>query len=124
MKLSSKQQDQLWGEGGPYSESRVSIETRILDKKVSRTFVSVEVSLNPLTYKIISENIHRFENDNVIQAIIIQAHNEGPYIGYVAQVFIEEYRNQYVMRKAKKIGQDAEAAIIRMHEFVMDLLDL
>jgi len=55
MKLTQKQIDQLWGEHGPYSEAKLIIETRILDDRVSRIFIVVEVAINPLTFEIISK---------------------------------------------------------------------
>lgn len=48
MKLTKKDTDKLWGEEGPYSEARLIVETRILDDRVSRIFLVVEVSINPL----------------------------------------------------------------------------
>jgi hypothetical protein len=49
MELSQKQREELWGDGGPYSEIRMCVETRILDDSVSRIFVVVEANINPTT---------------------------------------------------------------------------
>lgn len=93
MKLTQKQRDKLWGETGPYSETRLTIETRILDDSVSRIFVVVEVSVNPLTYEIILKNLKEFINDSV-------------------------------MDRAQIALKYAEETLIKMHQYVIDLLDL
>lgn len=124
MKLTQKQRDELWGEQGPYSEARLSIETRILDDSVSRIFIVVEVSINPLTYKIISKTLKQFVNDKMITQLISHAENRGQNFGYVSMTFISEYKNESVMEEAQNALKYAKATIIKMHKFVMDLLDL
>lgn len=124
MKLTQKQRDQLWGEQGPYSEARLSIETRILDDRISRIFVVVEVSINPLTYEIIDKNIKQFADDEMITQLITHAENCGQNFGYVSMAFIAEYRDESVMKKAQKVLEYSKSTIIKMHKFVMDLLDL
>lgn len=124
MKLTQKQRDQLWGESGPYSEVKLSIETRILDDHVSRIFILVEVAINPLTYEIISKNIKQFENDSMIKQLIEYSENRGQSFGFVSMAFIEEYRDESVMQKAQKAVEYSNATIIKMHKFVMDLLGL
>ena len=124
MKLTQKQRDQLWGEQGPYSEAKLIIETRILDDHVSRIFVVVEVSINPLTYEIISKNIKLFKNDPAITKLIEHADNRGQDFGYVSMAFMREYIDESVMKEAQKTVEYSKATIIKMHKFVMDLLDL
>lgn len=122
MKLTQKQRDQLWGENGPYSEARLSIETRILDDSVSRVFIVVEVSINPLTYEVISKNRKHFKDDAMILQLIEHADNRGEHFGYVSQAFMAEYRDEAVMKKAEKALEYSKAVIIKMHRFVIDLL--
>lgn len=124
MKLTKKQRDELWGDQGPYSEARLSIETRILDDSVSRIFIVVEVSINPLTYKIISETLKQFKNDKMITQLISHAENRGQNFGYVSMAFISEYNDESAMKEAQNALKYAKATIIKMHKFVMDLLDL
>lgn len=124
MKLTQKQHDQLWGEQGPYSEAKLIIETRILDDQVSRVFVVVEVSINPLTYEIISKNIKQFKDDPMITQLIEHADNRGQNFGYVSMAFMQEYIDESVMKAAQKTVEYSKETIIKMHKFVMDLLDL
>ena len=59
MKLTQKDKDKLWGDSGPYTEVKLIFETRILDDKVSRIFILVEVYINPLTFEIIKKKTDR-----------------------------------------------------------------
>ncbi len=124
MKLTQKQRDQLWGEQGPYSEAKLIIETRILDDQVSRVFVVVEVSINPLTYEIISKNIKQFNDDPMITQLVRHAYNRGQDFGYVSMAFMREYIDESVIKEAQKTVEYSKTTIIKMHKFVMDLLDL
>lgn len=124
MKLTRKQRDQLWGEGGPYSEARLSIETRILDDSVSRVFVVVEVSINPLTFEIISKNRKHFKDDEMILQLIDHADDRGQYFGHVAQSFMHEYTDEDVLKDGQKALDYSKETIINMHQFVMDLLNI
>ena len=54
IKITKEQKDMLWWENWPYSEAKLIFETRILDKKVSRRFISVEVTINPTSYETVS----------------------------------------------------------------------
>ncbi|MBU2524957.1 hypothetical protein KKG71_07225 [Patescibacteria group bacterium] len=124
MKLTQKQRDQLWGEVGPYSEAKLIVETRILDDQVSRVFIVVEVSINPLTFEIISKNSKQFADDQMIIQLIEHSEDRGQSFGYVSMAFIQEYRDESVMKEAKKVLEYTKTTIIKMHKFVMDLLDL
>ncbi|PIZ73020.1 hypothetical protein COY07_02450 [Candidatus Peregrinibacteria bacterium CG_4_10_14_0_2_um_filter_43_11] len=124
MKLTQKQRDQLWGEVGPYSEAKLIIETRILDDRVSRVFVVVEVAINPLTFEIISKNKRQFMDDPMITQLIEHSENRGQNFGYVSMAFMGEYLDESVMKEAKKAIEYAKKTIVKMHKFVMDLLDL
>lgn len=124
MKLTQKQLDKLWGDGGPYSEARLIIETRILDNSVSRVIVRVEVSINPLTFEIIKKNIKYFEDDDLIVNLVKNAQDYGPDHGYVAEAFFEEYIDDTVLKKGREALQYSKDTIIKMHNFVSDLLGL
>lgn len=124
MKLSAKQISELWDEAGPYSEANIKIQTRILEDSVSRVFIIVETNINPLTYKIISQNIARFKNDSVINTLINSAEYMGEDFGYVSDIFVQEYVSEKTMKEANKHLKNANKAIIEMHRFVMDLLGL
>lgn len=124
MKLTQKQYDKLWGEDGPYSQANLIIQTRILDDKVSRVFVEVEVDINPLTYEIIKQNINRFKNDPMITQLIDHADDRGFEFGFVSCAFSAEYHDESIMKEAKRRLEYAKKTIIKMHKFVMDLLDI
>ncbi|MBD3331135.1 hypothetical protein GF354_06475 [Candidatus Peregrinibacteria bacterium] len=124
MKLTQKQIDQLWGEGGPYSEVKLITETRILDDRVSRIFIVVEVNINPLTYEIISKNLKQFEDYPMIVQLIEHAEDRGQNFGFVSMAFSGEYRDESVMKAAEEAVGYAKKTIIKMHQFVIDLLDL
>ena len=124
MKLSQKQYDELWGEDGPYSQVRVVIETRILDDRVSRVFVEVEADINPLTFKIIEQNRNKFKNDIKIQQLLDYADDRGQEFGYVVTAFSKEYADETVMREAHTAAEYTKATVIKMHKFVMELLEI
>jgi len=109
---------------GPYSEAKLIIETRILDDRVSRVFVVVEVAINPLTFEIISKNKRQFMDDPMITQLIEHSENRGQNFGYVSMAFMGEYLDESVMKEAKKAIEYAKKTIVKMHKFVMDLLDL
>jgi len=69
-KLSQKQLDKLWGEDGPYSEADLSIQTRILDDRVSRVFINVEVKINPFTFEFIKKHRDKFKDNQIIQQLL------------------------------------------------------
>ena len=124
MKLTQQQSDKLWGEDGPYSQANLIVQTRILDDKVSRVFVEVEVDINPLTYEIIKQNMKQFKDDQMITQLIEHADSRGQDFGYVCSAFSREYRDESVMEEAKMRLEYTKKTIIKMHKFVMDLLDI
>lgn len=124
MKLSKKQRDKLWGETGPYSQANLTFETRILDNKVSRVFLVVEADINPLTFEIIEQNRDKFANDEMIQQLLDQADYRGQEFGYVVSAFQEEYIDEETLIEAKECLEYTKSTLIKMHEFVMDLLDI
>jgi hypothetical protein len=124
MNLSQKQRDELWGDDGPYSQASIIIQSRILDDKVSRVFIEVETDINPLTYKIIEQNRDRFKDDIKIQQLLDHAEYRGPAFGYVTSAFSREYVDESVMNEAKQALEYTKETIIKMHKFVMEILDI
>ncbi|MFZ2969554.1 MAG: hypothetical protein WA063_00235 [Minisyncoccia bacterium] len=124
MKLSKKQRDKLWGETGPYSQASLIFETRILDDKINRIFLNVEADINPLTYEIVKQNRNEFKGDEMIQQLLDHADNRGQEFGYVVSAFQEEYTGEEALAEAKIRLAYTEKTLIRMHKFVMDLLDI
>lgn len=115
-------EDRLWGGDGPYSEARLIIETRILDNKVSRIFVVVEVSINPYTYECIRTHRILFKNDEVIQQLLDHSEYRGQSDGYVSMAFSDEYTDASVMERARGAVDRCKNTIIKMHTFVMQQL--
>ena len=124
IKLSPKERDELWGETGPYSEARIIINHRLLDKSVSRVFIEVEVAINPFTYKFIKKNRKEFEDDPMIQQLLDHAKFRGQAHGYVSCAFHSQYINKGVMDQAKEHLEYAKETIIKMHKRVLNYLDL
>jgi len=124
MKLSKELKDKLWGETGPYSQAKLIIETRILDDKVSRVFAVVECEINPLTYKIIKQNRDHFKKDQKIQQLLDHAEYRGQAFGYVSMAFEEELANDQAWKRAHMHLDYTKETIIKMHKFVMELLEL
>ena len=112
MKLTKKDIDKLWGGKGPYSEAKLIVETRILDDRVSRVFLVVEVSINRKL----------FSNDPLIQQLLDHSEYRGQSFGYVSCFFQEEFIDDKVMEKAKRSLQYSKNIIIKMHRFVISLL--
>ncbi|MBI4990695.1 hypothetical protein HZB96_01220 [Candidatus Gottesmanbacteria bacterium] len=122
MKLTKKDTDKLWGEEGPYSEARLIVETRILDDRVSRVFLVVEVSINPFTYEFIKKNRKLFSNDPLIQQLIDHSNYRGQSFGYVSCAFQREFIDEKIMEEAKSNLEYCKKTIIKMHKFVMSLI--
>ena|SRR3989338_757046 len=122
MKLTRKDMDKLWGEEGPYSEAQLIIETRILDDRVSRIFIIVEMYINPFTFEMIHKNRKLFTSDPLIQQLLNHSEFRGQSFGYVSCAFEEEYTGSEVMKRAKQNLEYSKKTIIKMHKFVMSLL--
>lgn len=122
-KITSKQRDELWGEDGPYSQAHLIVETRILDDKVTRTFVIVEADINPFTYKFIKKHRKHFSDDIAIQQLLDHAEYCGQDFGYVASAFQHELRNARTMIVAQEHLDYTKKTLIKMHRFVMNWLD-
>jgi len=120
MKLTQKDRDKLWGESGPYTEVKLIFETRILDDRVSRIFILVEVYINPLTFEIIKKNRKLFTDDPIINEFLDQSEYQGQSFGYVVCPFTGEYRDDKVLKEAKRVVEDCKNTIIKMHKFVLN----
>lgn len=121
MKLSKKDIEKLWGQDGPYSEARLSIETRILDERVSRIFLIVEVSINPFTFETVRAHRKEFSDDIFIQDFLDHAEYRGLPDGYVACAYQEEYETQK-LDEANEHLKECEHAIVRMHKYILMML--
>lgn len=123
MELTQKEKDKLWGETGPYSQVNLTIQERILDDSVSRIFVEVEADINPLTYEIIKKNRKEFEDDPMIQQLLDHSDYRGQKFGYVTSAFHREYIDENVIKEANKAVDYARKTLIKMHKYVMKVLD-
>jgi hypothetical protein len=121
--LTNKQKEEIWGESGPYSEAYLIFETRILDDEISRIFIEVEASINPLTYKLIKKHIDQFDNDLRVKNIIEYAEYRDRDHGYISYLFSAPYESS-LLETANKILRETEEAIIRMHKFVLNYYDI
>ncbi len=126
MKLNKKSSDKLWGETGPYSQVNLIMQERILDDKVSRVFAIVEVEINPLTFEIIKQNRKAdiFKNDIKIQQLLDTAEYRGIAFGYVSSAYEKQLTGPEIMKEAEKSLDYTRKTVIKMHKFVMDLLDV
>jgi len=122
MKPTQKQIDKLWGETGPYSQANLIIQTRILDDSISRVFLVVEAEINPLTYELVKKHWAKFSNDQKILQLLDYAEYRGQEFGYVTSAFEAEYKNESVMREAQERLKYTIETLIKMHEFVMNLI--
>ena len=114
MRLTQKQRDQLWGEDHPYFQVQAIPETRILGDKVSRVFMVVEVSVNPFTVNLIRKNPRVFADNQEIQQFIEHAEFRGQHDGYVSCAFIEEMRDDAVIRAAEKRVHECERMVLHV----------
>ena len=123
-KLTKKQKDLLWSDGGkgPYSQANLIKQIRILDDSVSRVFLVVEAEINPTTFEIVNENRHdnEFKNDVIIQQLLDKAEYRGPQFGYVVAAFEEEYRNNEVLARAEYALKYTQESIIKMHKYIIE----
>ncbi|TSC59530.1 MAG: hypothetical protein Greene041662_439 [Candidatus Peregrinibacteria bacterium Greene0416_62] len=125
MKISDNDRDMLWGEDGPYSEAKLVLNTRILDDHVSRVMVEVEANINPTTFRIIKKNKHHFANDPVLTQLLETARYDGKHNGYLVSAGVEEWSDDpAVMKRAQERLRYMKDAIMRMHEFVIEHLEL
>lgn len=122
MKLTQQQQDMLWGEDGPYSQIHLIIETRILDNQITRTFVLVEVDINPFTFRYLRKHKSLFADDPRIQQLLDHADYRGKKFGYVSSAFMAELKGDNVFNEAQECVEYCKDTIIKMHSFVMNVI--
>jgi len=124
MKLTERQIDLLWsGGGGPYSQVNLIKQVRILDDAVSRTFLEVEVEINPTTFRLIKKhrNNNEFKNDVIVQQLLDSSEYRGPEFGYVSLAFSAEYTRTNALKEAEKALKYSQETIIKMHKFIIDM---
>jgi hypothetical protein len=119
MNLNEKQQEELWGGEGPYSEVKLLTETRILDDSVSRAFVLVETNINPFTYRMIKKNREDFADDEEVQVLLDNASYQGIENGYLIYSFREQIVSKDTMKRAQEAVEDTKKTVIRMHKYVL-----
>ena len=108
----------LWGDGGPYSQVQVVREIRILDNSVSRTFYRVTANINPTSFQIMKKLKGQIR-DEVILGCLAQAKFTSREEGYVWHVYGEPSDRPHAANRVAKL---ATAAIIHMHQLVMQEL--
>jgi hypothetical protein len=121
--LTPKQADMLWGEEGPYSEAKLYFNSRILDDKISRVFIEVEASINPLTFELLLEHRDEFIGDEEVQQLLDHSDNRGLKFGYVSCAFSQEQTSAEDIELANLQLKRVERLIIRLHRWVMHYLD-
>ncbi len=121
-KLNKRELRELWGETGPYSQANLIKEVRILDDSVSRTFLTVEVDINPTTFEIVFANRDHpdFTDDRAVQQLLDSAEDRRPFNGYVSMAFTGEYVEPMIIAAAELALSRAQATVIKMHRFVME----
>lgn len=124
LKLTKKQKDMLWGWDWPYSQIDLKFQTRILDDKISRKFIEVEVNINPTTFDICKQNIDDFIGDKVLMQLLMSASYISPEYWYKSCAFIAEDEGNKTLLKAQKAMEHTEKSIIKMHKYVMKFLEI
>lgn len=120
--LTQKQSDRLWGVTSPYSEARLIFESRIMDTAVSRVFIEVQVSINPLTFETILEHRDEFADDVIIQQLLDHSEYLGEAEGYVSLAFCQHYVDSTVLIKAQEHLEFAKETIFKMHNWMYQYL--
>ncbi len=122
--LTKNQIEMLWsgGEKGTYSQANLKKQVRILDDRVSRIFLVVEVEINPTTFELVKK--HRknkeFKEDIAIQQLLDFAEYRGPEYGYVSCAFELQYIEEAILAEAELALQRTQDTILKMHKFVID----
>lgn len=114
----------LWGDGGPYSEIHLTIETRIIDDSVSRLFVNIDLHINPYTFSFIRKHRKDFPDDPDIQSLIDHAEYRGEHFGYVSCAFHHQFSGEDVLRAAQERERQCRELIIKLHKAVMKHLKM
>ncbi len=122
MKLSNKEMEKLWGDGGPYSQVNLIFENRILDDSEARKYFYIHIELNPLTFEIIEKNIDKFKDDEWVMNIMENANFINEQDGYESYPFRIQFLDKDTRKEAEQALEESKKAIIRMHKFVMNVL--
>lgn len=109
----------MWGEDGPYSQVRLSEETRILDDSVSRVFLVVEAEINPFTFEYIQKHRKKLLDDEPVLQLLDHAEYRGKF-GYVVSAGEVELQDEGSRQFARKRTDMTIQTLIRMHAFVME----
>lgn len=124
MKLSDHQRSRLWGEDGPYSQARLVFESRIFDDQISENVLLIEVSINPFTWEIIEKADVSFRHDTQVRELMENSYCLDEDKGYVAKICFGVFTgDESVLRNAQKYLESIQKALIRMHEYVMEILE-
>lgn len=121
--LTKKEKDALWNETGPYSQASLIIQSRILDDRVSRVFLEVEVAINPYTFEFVRKHREEFIDDEMVQQLLDHSDFRGQPHGYVSCAYSKEYSQDLLEEANVHLGY-AEKTIIKMHKFVIKHLDV
>ena len=117
-KLTKQDYSRMWGEDGPYSQVRLSEETRILDDSISRVFLVVEAEINPFTFEFVQKHRKKFDSDEAVKQLLDHAEFRGEF-GYVVSAGEVELRDEESCDFAQKQKDATIETLIRMHRFVM-----
>ena len=130
MKITQDQTDKLWWGVWPYSEAKLVFETRIIDNRVSRTFIDVIVAINPTTFEICQQNMIKFKWIPIIEELFWKAKDRWYKHWYISKIFSKQYdRNNLdetskVFKESQVALEYAEKAVILLHEYVIEFLEI
>ena len=119
-KLTQKQMDEMWGDGGPYSQVQLITEERLLDDSVSRVFIIVSANVNPFTFKYVKKHREKFKKNEIIQWVLNNSEYAGIKYGYCCYTFQSEYFEEKVMKEAKQALEKTRNLVLQMHRFVIE----
>lgn len=119
LKLTQYDKDRLWGEEGPYSETHIKTQSRILGVSVSRIFLVVEAHINPFTFEYVEKNLDFFPTNHPVHNLIKNASYEGGSYGYVVIAGEEEFIDQRSLKLVHGYLDTLTSIVIEMHEFVI-----
>jgi hypothetical protein len=124
MSLTQKQLEELWGDGGPYSQVNLIRQDRILDKDPARTFFFIEAEINPMTYKEVVQNKKDFTDDHHVLWLLDSAEYIDSEQGYVSYPFSKQIIEDKDEQEAEEELEYYKQAILRMHEYIINKYNL
>jgi len=122
--MTKKQIDELWGDGGPYSQVNLIFENRILDDKEARKYYYVQAEINPLTFETVKDGLDDFRDDEWVMAICETGEEREDENGYNAYPFRMQNTDKNDLREAEKSLEEIKKAVIRMHKYTMEVLGI